>query len=150
MAGLVPAIHVLLCERKKDVDARAKRGHDENSGLAQRNPPSPGDAAQDAALLRPTDWASLRGALATKQSSLGLGLLGRSLRPRFSHRKIGAEKVHKRYHDGYGEQYVALIQDHAFIFRRCPGGWSSGKAENSSKLSEQIFRLQQIGRGDWV
>jgi len=26
MAGLVPAIHVLL---KKDVDARARRGHDE-------------------------------------------------------------------------------------------------------------------------
>jgi hypothetical protein len=30
MAGLVPAIHVLLEERKKDVDARAKRGHDES------------------------------------------------------------------------------------------------------------------------
>jgi hypothetical protein len=29
MAGLVPAIHVLLAERQKDVDARAKRGHDE-------------------------------------------------------------------------------------------------------------------------
>jgi hypothetical protein len=29
MAGLVPAIHV-LCLKKKDVDARDKRGHDEN------------------------------------------------------------------------------------------------------------------------
>jgi hypothetical protein len=29
MAGLVPAIHVLLYQRKKDVDARDKRGHDE-------------------------------------------------------------------------------------------------------------------------
>jgi hypothetical protein len=31
MAGLVPAIHVLLFRRasKKDVDAHAKRGHDE-------------------------------------------------------------------------------------------------------------------------
>jgi hypothetical protein len=29
MAGLVPAIHVFLAEaRKKDVDARDKRGHD--------------------------------------------------------------------------------------------------------------------------
>jgi hypothetical protein len=30
MAGLVPAIHVLISANKKDVDARAKRGHDEN------------------------------------------------------------------------------------------------------------------------
>jgi hypothetical protein len=29
MAGLVPAIHVLLFERAKDVDARDKPGHDE-------------------------------------------------------------------------------------------------------------------------
>jgi hypothetical protein len=30
MAGLVPAIHVLLtCEAKKDVDARHKAGHDD-------------------------------------------------------------------------------------------------------------------------
>jgi hypothetical protein len=28
MAGLVPAIHVLLSEPKKDVDARHKAGHD--------------------------------------------------------------------------------------------------------------------------
>jgi hypothetical protein len=28
MAGLVPAIHVSLQRRKKDVDARDKRGHD--------------------------------------------------------------------------------------------------------------------------
>jgi hypothetical protein len=29
MAGLVPAIHVLLCsKRKEDVDARHKAGHD--------------------------------------------------------------------------------------------------------------------------
>jgi hypothetical protein len=29
MAGLVPAIHVLVTQkRKQDVDARAKRGHD--------------------------------------------------------------------------------------------------------------------------
>jgi hypothetical protein len=32
MAGLVPAIHVLLAEAgKKDVDARDKRGHDGDS-----------------------------------------------------------------------------------------------------------------------
>jgi hypothetical protein len=29
MAGLVPAIHVLLYSWKKDVDARDERGHDE-------------------------------------------------------------------------------------------------------------------------
>jgi hypothetical protein len=29
MAGLDPAIHVFVAERKKDVDARDKRGHDE-------------------------------------------------------------------------------------------------------------------------
>jgi len=28
MAGLVPAIHVLLAQKKQDVDARDKRGHD--------------------------------------------------------------------------------------------------------------------------
>ena len=28
MAGLVPAIHVLLQSRKEDVDARHKAGHD--------------------------------------------------------------------------------------------------------------------------
>jgi hypothetical protein len=28
MAGLVPAIHVLLAASNKDVDARDKRGHD--------------------------------------------------------------------------------------------------------------------------
>jgi hypothetical protein len=31
VAGLVPAIHVLLHEGKKDVDARHKAGHDELS-----------------------------------------------------------------------------------------------------------------------
>jgi hypothetical protein len=30
MAGLIPAIHVLLLQSKKDVDARDKPGHDEN------------------------------------------------------------------------------------------------------------------------
>jgi hypothetical protein len=30
MAGLVPAIHVLLRVKKKDVDARDQPGHDEN------------------------------------------------------------------------------------------------------------------------
>jgi hypothetical protein len=30
VAGLVPAIHVLIDARKKDVDARDKRGHDES------------------------------------------------------------------------------------------------------------------------
>jgi hypothetical protein len=30
MAGLVPAIHVLACE-KKDVDARDKPGHDDQN-----------------------------------------------------------------------------------------------------------------------
>jgi signal peptidase II len=34
MAGLVPAIHVLLCLTKKDVDARDKPGHDELLGRA--------------------------------------------------------------------------------------------------------------------
>jgi hypothetical protein len=29
MAGLDPAIHVLVAVKKKDVDARDKRGHDE-------------------------------------------------------------------------------------------------------------------------
>jgi hypothetical protein len=29
MAGLVPAIHVLVPSEKKDVDARHKAGHDE-------------------------------------------------------------------------------------------------------------------------
>ena len=33
MAGLVPAIHVLLCRTKKDVDARHKAGHDEVGGM---------------------------------------------------------------------------------------------------------------------
>jgi len=28
MAGLVPAIHVFLATKKKDVDARHKAGHD--------------------------------------------------------------------------------------------------------------------------
>jgi hypothetical protein len=31
MAGLVPAIHVLARRSKKDVDARDKPGHDEES-----------------------------------------------------------------------------------------------------------------------
>jgi hypothetical protein len=30
MAGLVPAIHVLLATKTKDVDARHKAGHDED------------------------------------------------------------------------------------------------------------------------
>jgi hypothetical protein len=30
MAGLVPAIHGLLADLRKDVDARDKRGHDES------------------------------------------------------------------------------------------------------------------------
>jgi hypothetical protein len=30
MAGLVPAIHALFLEAKKDVDARHKAGHDEH------------------------------------------------------------------------------------------------------------------------
>jgi signal peptidase II len=34
MAGLVPAIHVLLCRTKKDVDARDRPGHDELLGSA--------------------------------------------------------------------------------------------------------------------
>jgi hypothetical protein len=33
MAGLVPAIHVLVILTKKDVDARDKRGHDESRVL---------------------------------------------------------------------------------------------------------------------
>jgi hypothetical protein len=34
VAGLVPAIHVLIDARKKDVDARDKRGHDESEIVA--------------------------------------------------------------------------------------------------------------------
>src|ERR1700712_3782014 len=33
MAGPVPAIHVLLCRTKKDVDALARPGHDELLGM---------------------------------------------------------------------------------------------------------------------
>jgi len=35
MAGLDPAIHVLLCDGsvKKDMDARHKAGHDEGKGI---------------------------------------------------------------------------------------------------------------------
>jgi hypothetical protein len=36
MAGLVPAIHVLFCSLKKDVDARDKPGHDELMKSAPR------------------------------------------------------------------------------------------------------------------
>jgi hypothetical protein len=36
MAGLVPAIHVLLFSAKKDVDARDKRGHDEHKNLRSK------------------------------------------------------------------------------------------------------------------
>jgi hypothetical protein len=64
---------------------------------------------------------SLRGALATKQSSLDFGLLVGSLRSSFSHRKIRAKEVHKRNHNGHGEQYVALIQNHASIFPKEDG-----------------------------
>ncbi len=41
MAGLVPAIHVLLAEaRKKDVDARDKREHDGDAVIrSHRNAP---------------------------------------------------------------------------------------------------------------
>jgi hypothetical protein len=35
MAGLVPAIHVLGRDNKKDVDARHKAGHDESSEWAR-------------------------------------------------------------------------------------------------------------------
>ena len=43
MAGLVPAIHVLLGPRKKDVDARDKRGHDEGEiGLSEKLVPRKG------------------------------------------------------------------------------------------------------------
>jgi hypothetical protein len=34
MAGLVPAIHVLLADGSKDVDARHKAGHDEKNYVA--------------------------------------------------------------------------------------------------------------------
>jgi len=92
----------LAFEKKKDLDARAKRGHDEDrfTSATASCPPS------------------LRGTLATKQSSLGLGLLCRSLRSTFSHRKIRAKEVDKRNHDGHGKEYVALLQDHAFILPR--------------------------------
>jgi hypothetical protein len=35
MAGLVPAIHVLVTASKKDVDARDKPGHDEHMYLTR-------------------------------------------------------------------------------------------------------------------
>jgi len=38
MAGLVPAIHVLLLWRKKDVDARPKAGHDEEMSTLPYRP----------------------------------------------------------------------------------------------------------------
>jgi hypothetical protein len=40
MAGLVPAIHVLACE-KKDVDARDKRGHDDREPSLAMKLPNP-------------------------------------------------------------------------------------------------------------
>jgi hypothetical protein len=95
-------------QRKKDVDARAKRGHDEGCPL------------------------SLRGALATKQSSLGLGLLGRSFRSGPSHRKIRAKEVDKCNHDGHGKQYAALLQDHVFTFHSDDGpDYSTQRCEAS-------------------
>jgi hypothetical protein len=36
MAGLVPAIYVLVSARKKDVDARLKAGHDEHHQESRR------------------------------------------------------------------------------------------------------------------
>jgi hypothetical protein len=71
MAGPVPAIHVLLCERKTWMPA-----------------PSAGMTSE---------------------------LLGRSLRSSSSYREIRAKEVDKCHPDGYGKQYVALLQDHAFI-----------------------------------
>jgi hypothetical protein len=35
MAGLVPAIHVLLCNSQEDVDARYKAGHDERARIQE-------------------------------------------------------------------------------------------------------------------
>jgi len=35
MAGLVPAIHGLLCSNKEDVDARHKAGHDESRSIQE-------------------------------------------------------------------------------------------------------------------
>jgi hypothetical protein len=37
MAGLVPAIHVLLLGNKEDVDARRKAGHDEQQRFVTRH-----------------------------------------------------------------------------------------------------------------
>jgi len=34
--GLVPAIHVLLADFKKDVDARDKRGHDDGENYLRK------------------------------------------------------------------------------------------------------------------
>jgi len=39
MAGLVPAIHVLVSE-KEVVDARVKPGHDEGESISQKRPRS--------------------------------------------------------------------------------------------------------------
>jgi signal peptidase II len=51
MAGLVPAIHALLCLTKKDVDARDRPGHDELFGPAMTPHLRPGIAAAIAALV---------------------------------------------------------------------------------------------------
>jgi putative acetyltransferase len=48
MAGLVPAIHVYVAARKKDVDARHKAGHDEMSSGSILRPYHPAD--EDAAI----------------------------------------------------------------------------------------------------
>jgi hypothetical protein len=36
MPGLVPGIHVLLCWREKDVDGRAKPGHDVERSIVMK------------------------------------------------------------------------------------------------------------------
>jgi hypothetical protein len=41
MAGLVPAIHVVLLSSHKDVDARDQRGHDGGDSHENRNYLSP-------------------------------------------------------------------------------------------------------------
>jgi len=55
MAGLVPAIYVLLACDPKDVDARDKRGHDADGPAAQSTLSSPSIDESDAVVAADHD-----------------------------------------------------------------------------------------------
>jgi hypothetical protein len=59
MAGLVPAIHDLLRQGKKDVDARDKRGHDESNIGRIPNIPAVQRKSAVAAAAAPFDCRSV-------------------------------------------------------------------------------------------